>query len=1168
MPKFSIVLSILTLLVQSLAAQDFRATITGFITDQTGAAIPGAKVKAIQNSTNESKEVETNQDGYYTLPFLQPSTFTIEVTAQGFQKVRRENVTLLVAEKLELPFKMQVGQMTQEVTVTAESIELLQTADASGGLNFDSLMTSEFALNGRQVYMLMDLTPGVLFGQEDFGTTGYSGTRGWDVNDNFTMNGGVKGTNMFSLNGAPISQTGMFQLAPNVDAIQEFKVSTNNYDAAQGRTGGGSVNTMIKSGSNAWHGTLFNFMRNNILDANFTQNNAVGAPRGKHITNQFGGTLGGRIRKDKDFIFVSFEGFQERLPFPSVADVPPVDMRDGQNFAKYGVNIYDPLTAHTCVRGVDIATCDASGTIRDAFPGMKIPASRISPIGAKILTFYPTPNLPGVADNFVNAANVGKYHYEQPMARWDRVVDSNNRVYTLFTFQTGSEYRNQGVPGAGAYGNIWTWRKNVNGIATWTRVLSPRSIFDLRASFGRFWQFFPNVDQVTGVTTKDLGMDQMIHAPTSTSQNPPRFSLYSFTDLFGNGANMQTFRVENQWNVAPTITITSGTKTLKMGLDLVYNGRANADIGLANGYLNFNRWGSQRWSKRGSLNASDGSGVADALLGIPGAGQVDWNDTYYRTWPYAAIFVQNDWKIRRNITLNLGLRWDVQFPAVERFDRANTGFDYNAVNPLSDQILAKWRQYKTAYDATNPRFPYPDPPKAIYGGKTFVDPGGSRRIYDFDWTNIQPRVGLAWALNRGTVLRTGFGMYHRVATQTGQTDGFSLTTNYTRSLDSDVLPSAGLTGKYSLQNPFPDGIQAPTGRENGLLTNIGNEITYGSRRRPIPRTYQYSFGLQRRMPLQILLDASYVGSITVHEAILINTDYWPYEFNQAAFVTNTIGSTAVNNPFYGIVPLNRTRGSSATIARQELFRQYPLFANIRNEINPWGRYRYDSLQLKVDKRFTGDRNIIGGLTMVFSYTFSKMFQETNYLNTWNYDHEKPVKELVAYDKPQNIAYSGIWDLPFGRGRHFLSSTNTVVGGITGGWRVNWVFRYISGAPIAGINAINSCGVLLVDDQTKDRWWNNDKTCWKANPSFTIRTVEDRYAWLREMENITANLAAAKTFKLTERWGFQLRGEAFNLANRPINRPAPTSITDARFGMLSIEQRNFPRTIQVSAKLQF
>jgi len=230
MPFFmrtTLTFGVLVLTLAPLGAQDFRATITGHVTDQTGAAVPDAQVRAVRRDTNQTVETRTNREGYYTLAYLQPSTYDVEVIATGFHKLRRENVTLMVAEKLDLPLTLALGAVSQEITVTADVAEVVQTADASGGLNFDAVMTSEYPLNGRQVYMLMDLSPGVLFTQEEFGKTGHSGTRGWDVNGNYVMNGGVVGTNSFSLNRAPISLTGSWQLAPNADAIQEFKVMTN-----------------------------------------------------------------------------------------------------------------------------------------------------------------------------------------------------------------------------------------------------------------------------------------------------------------------------------------------------------------------------------------------------------------------------------------------------------------------------------------------------------------------------------------------------------------------------------------------------------------------------------------------------------------------------------------------------------------------------------------------------------------------------------------------------------------------------------------------------------------------------------------------------------------------------------------------------------------------------
>jgi hypothetical protein len=204
---------------------------------------------------------------------------------------------------------------------------------------------------------------------------------------------------------------------------------------------------------------------------------------------------------------------------------------------------------------------------------------------------------------------------------------------------------------------------------------------------------------------------------------------------------------------------------------------------------------------------------------------------------------------------------------------------------------------------------------------------------------------------------------------------------------------------------------------------------------------------------------------------------------------------------------------------------------------------------------------------VFSYTFSKNFQDANILNNWNLS-EGPVHELVSYDKPQNLSFSGVWDLPFGKGRHFFAGANRAVDGAIGGWTVNWIYRYNSGNPVAGVDAVNTCGNFLTDQQTLDHWFNNNKSCYKGRASYTFRTAPDRYPWLRQMDNMTVNLAAAKTFRVTERYRFNLRAEAFNLLNHPLYGAPDTTYTDARFGMLPIGQQNFPRLIQVSGKISF
>jgi Carboxypeptidase regulatory-like domain len=1155
------------LLAMSLYGQDFRATITGYVTDGSGSALAGAQVRAIQSDTGQATEATTNREGFYTLPYLAPSRYEVEVTAKGFKKFRRESVTLLVAQRLDLDFKLEVGGINSEITVT-EEVEALQTADASGGLNFDSTMVSEYPLNGRQIYMLLDNTPGVLFTQEQFGSSGFSGTRGWDANGSYVMNGGVQGTNSFSLNGAPVSLTGSWQVAPNADAVQEFKVMVNTYDAGIGRTGGGSVNTTIKSGSNRTTGTLFNYMRNSILDANYTQNNQVGAPRGKHITNQFGGTLGTKLRRNREFIFLSFEGFREVVPFPVVASVPPMDLRDGQHFTEYKMTIYDPATGHPCVSRVDVSGTCSSSFIRNPLPGNVIPANRMSAIGQKILAYYPAPNIAGLTSNFVYSNSTGRYRYDQPMVRWDRNLGDKDKVNAMVTFQHGQEYRNQtGIPGPAASGNINTQRTNVNFIASWTRILTPSAMLDVRASFGRFTAYFPDANSANVVTAKDLGMTGAIHAPTSTGDFPPRILIDQFANLFGNSSNLYTWATDNQWNIVPTVTMTRGNRTIKFGVDLVYAMRGSGNIGQSNGQLSFTRYGTQQYPLTTGASTV-GSGIADVLLGIPGSGFVDWNDTYYRTWPYYGFFVQEDWKVRRNLTLNLGLRYDVQVPFVERWNRVNTGFDEKAVNPLSDQVLAVWTANKAAYDAKNPTFAYPAPPAALYGGKTFVQASGPRRTYATDWQDVQPRIGIAWAFARSTVLRTGFGIFHRTATQNNLTDGFSQQTAYQRSLDGDQTPSAGLTGPYSLVSPFPSGLVSPSGSNLGLMTNAGNGVSYDGRQRPIPRTFQYSFGLQRLMPWSVKLDASYVGSITNHDSMTYNEGYLPMSVFLRGQATNSILDGTVPNPFYGILPANTTFGASPNIAARELYRFFPLFNGVTNNTNPWARVRYDALQLSASKRFSGNRSMGGALTMIFGYTFSKNMQSSNILNNWNLG-EGPVHELVSYDKPQSISYTGVWDLPFGKGRHFLTATNKHLDRAIGGWTINWIYRYTSGIPVAGIDAVNYCSEkFLVANQTPDRWFYNDPACYKSRANYTLRAVPDRYDWLRQMDNTSVNLAGAKTFTITERWRFSLRAEAFNLFNHPLYGAPDTTRTDARFGMLPVGQQNFPRLIQVSGKVLF
>lgn len=475
---------------------------------------------------------------------------------------------------------------------------------------------------------------------------------------------------------------------------------------------------------------------------------------------------------------------------------------------------------------------------------------------------------------------------------------------------------------------------------------------------------------------------------------------------------------------------------------------------------------------------------------------------------------------------------------------------------------------KTQYDASHSD-KYPDPPNAIIGGLMFPGKGGQpRRLYDTDWSNIQPRLGFAWSVQPKTVVRGGFGIYYRSPAQDDTTVGFNQQTPYIRSLDG-ILPSAkGVTGAYSLEQPFPNSIIPLAGSSLGLLTNIGNgSIGYDARNLINPRTYQYSFTLERELPWGIVGEASYVGSQTVHDAFGLQQDNVSYSNFLLGQKDPNYLNRSLPNPFFGILPENSSSGSGQNISAYELLRPLPEFRGVKNNVFPWSKYRYDALQVKIEKRVLGGKNT-GVMTWVLAYTFQKSFEANHLLNDWNLN-ERPIHELDNQDKPQNIAFSGVWDLPFGKGRKLMNVDNTVVSALSGGWRFDWVLTYYSGYPVGWPDLVNNCGLWnAAGGQTPDHWFNNDKSCYQTRPPYTLRVVPDRFPNIRNPAVPQLNIALEKIIKLGERYSFLLRGESFNITNTPLLQGPSTDFNSTQFGKLPLTQNNFPRLVQLAAKFIF
>jgi len=1196
-----------------LGAQDFRGVISGQVTDPSGAAIADATVKTTHVDTGEVREVRTTAEGSYTIPYLNPGVYDIEVSAPGFRTLKRERIVLRVADKLNLSLKLQLGSVTESITVAAQQ-EVLETGSADRGLVFDPIKTQEYPLNGRQTYMLMSLTPGVLFTQEQFGPSGFSGTRGWDVNNSYKINGARTGQNLFLLNGAPISdRSGTWQLAPNVEAVQEFKVMTNTYDAQYGRFGGGVVNTTLRSGTSDWHGDVFEYFRNRIFDANYFQNNTVGAPLQAHNQHQWGGVAGGPIRKEKDFAFGSFEGWREIIGFSSTVGVPPKPLRavdptllggrGGINFGALGYHIYDPMTTHPC--GGAGESCTTAQFWRNEFPGDILPADRINPIGLKILSYFPQPNVPvdciqgpctGLNNNFVASTNVGRYKYNQPMVRWDHIFSERDKFYAVATFQHGSEYRDQSGFGPPAgNGDVGSQRTDQNYILAWTHTVSPTAVLDVRGSYGRFTSDFPRYTDFN-LTADKLGITQVFHAATFPKNTVPRINVTGYRDLFACCGTVEDWNTYNQWNFSPSLTMTHGKHTSHYGLEYNYVASGSTNYGYSNGSFDF----SQFWTQRNSGNnsgQSDGAGLATLLLGTPTGGNVDWRESAYRTRPYFGFYVQDDWRIAPKITLNLGLRYEVQVPWLERFNRSNRGFDWTSKNPYSDAVLAKWAQLAAQWTAcgngtgscaisvageppmtysaaTAASYPYPVPPAMLVGGFVFPGVGGQpRRLYDTDWTNIAPRVGIAWRVLSRTVVRAGAGIYYQSPTQDDTRSGFTQSTNYVRARDNGLPNACGNDpskpllcemGPFSLTTPFPLGVEPAPGASLGLATDVGNGISYDPAHFRIPRTYQYSLGFQHELPHAILAEASYAGNYQLHVNTTFNSGRWSFPDNERAFNDAAWGNTPMPNPFFGIIP-QRGVGNNVTIVRRDLLRPDAIFPDITNNLVQDGRYRSDALQVKIEQRVLGGQTS-GILTWGVSYTLAKAFEANHRLNNWN-AAESLIHEMDNTDKTHTFAFHGVYDLPFGKNRWLLK--DAVSTAIIGNWRLDWILTYGSGYPVSYPDLVNSCGTWYAAVQDEDHWFNNNKSCYRTRKAnYERRLVPDRFPDLRNPAKPQLNMALEKTIHFSERYRFQFRGEAFNVTNTPI-RPGPdTDFTHSTFGQLPKTQNNWPRILQVAGKIYF
>ena len=1206
--------------------QDFRATINGRIADPTGASIPNATITVKNIATNETVTVTSNGDGNYNVPFIRPGVYAINVEAAGFKKYSRDKQEIQVSQTATINVALEVGGASETITVTADAA-LLDESKADRGNVIENRRITELPLNARNPFMLATLTPGITFN----GPAIYQRPFDNGAIADWSVNGGQNRNNEFLLDGAPnnsIQGGNNLAYVPPVDAVGEFKIITNSFDAQYGRTSGGIVNVQIKSGTNTYHGSLYEFYRRNWLDANSVLANTAGRPKGKtldpntgkfvaaeHFLDQYGGVLDGPVRlpksifrklgydgRDKTFFLFNYEGYREGTPNPAVRTVPTEAFLKG-DFSNYKtaagalITVYDPATGRN----------DANGNwIRDPFPNNIIPTNRITPISAKVLTFFPKPNAvtPGGdpwRNNFADIPNIANDKFKNWIFKIDQNIGDKDKVFFRYGYNNRAEIRwtNGITTGPAQDGQLPLNRINYAGVTDWVHTFNSRVIMNIRTSANRYIE--------AGRFEEGLGYDatQLGFSSAQVAQLPVKlFPRFNFSDFISYGRGSFTREPTNVWSLQPNMSMVLGAHTVRFGLDLRHTQYARLVSGNAGMQINFDRTFTQKDFAR--ADTLSGSSIASFLLGAAASGNVDANTFPIYMFKYYAPWVQDDWKVSRKLTLNLGLRWDLNGPPVERYNRANYGFNPSATNPATARI-DKTRLLNGA--------------TSILGGLGFVGVGNdSATPFKYDKNNIQIRLGAAFSLNDKTVIRGGFGTYYLNPTGSPgfPLNGFSITTPLVGSLDGNR------SSIYALSNPFPT-VLRPAGAARGLETFLGNGFSYSNPNFIVPHVNNFSFGVQRQLPFRSVLEVSYVGSRTTDGQSQYNgiNEVSP-SFRDKCDPTKggdpAFCNALLPNPFQGVAGFEGTGYfTAATLSRYNLNRPFPQFGNIveleRNEGKVW----YNSLQVLLNKRFSK------GLTMSGTYTLSKSVEEATQLpgqqdNTASYiDDVAKIKNrsLSFADRPHRLTISGVYDFPFGKGKKFLANANRAVDLALGGWTLAGAYIFNSGRPwqlpgnvdyigkqddarldnrlrvlngtefIQGVKPCvaqavkNSSGAYVRDASGNLTYalvgYSTAYGCTTPNfiirEPFTTRSTAVRDPRIRRPSFQQFDLNLAKTFRITERTRFQFRAEAYNIFNTPQydERTYNTDPNSTEFGSINRAtngQSNFPRFWQLGFKFLF
>ena len=1175
--SFRIALSLILLLAilgSPAAAQLGTATISGIVTDSSGAVIVGATIGAVNNGTNFRRQTISNEQGQYNLPGLTPGSYNVSVQLKGFRRAELDNITLQVDQNVRVNVALEVGQVTETVAITAEA-PLIESQSATLGAVVDTQKILALPLNGRNFAQLALLVPGVTTGTEGGGAGA----------DGFSANGLRADQNAFQIDGTSNSDplANRISVRPSIDALQEFKIQTNNYSAEFGKGAGAQVNIVTKSGTKNFHGTLWEFLRNDNFQArNFFDINARSFPCNpsdlnitgrkacapQYNQNQFGGNLGGPITS-RTFFFANLEGFRQRRGGATVTQVPTIAQRSGDfsstlQTAIAGTDalgrpvrrgqLFDPRTSRQVT--------DSAGRlrfVREPYPNNQIPRNHFDPVAARIVAnseFLPLPNAPGQANangdilqNFLDSRS-SKTDNEQYSGRIDHQFNERNTIYGRFTFQDARDYSPRTFRGFGAEDNL----RNVNTTISYTKVFTPKVIGEFRFGHQGWFQGSGSEDGLAG---KDwlgiLQMPGMDFVRQNGILGSPGIDIAGFASM-GNGAGPFNYR-NYTYQPIGIISFSKGNHFMKVGGELRHVNMNSvgplAGDGGTRGTFNYANvaWtGVEGVPNTGHSIAAFLQGLATQKTRLVGDFRLNYA---LREW---GVFFQDDWKASRNLTINIGVRYMYYTPP------------YDARNAIST-----WAQPQQcpSYNVCGPNYlnlPANSPYQAAYKLAGVDVP---RSIAPTDKKNIGPRLGFAWQPfgSVKTVIRGGYGIFYD--TPPVSVNGDTLI-NYPQVIEDQENVSLGQNGL-----PVPNAIIGFRISRPGIGTGGPGSVAQFA---PGPNNFNPDFhnayiqswnvSIQRQLPGQMVVEVAYAGTkgTRLNRQIALNLaePLGPFaaipDLTNNPNIRNDIGDS--RNQMRRLVPVTIEKGVIIPLAN--------VF-----ETQSTAFSTYHGGTLRVEKRFNQ------GLTFLTTYSYSKAISDNpgfrgggqglSAAGAQDVLNRTAEKGLADLDHRQRFTAATVYELPFGK------NSRAALKQIIGGWALDSIVQLQSGLPMTpqhtgDIGSMGTNQALRPDlvcnpnlpsgRQTVEKFFNTECLALQT----PMRYGTSGRSTITGPGRSGIDISLRKGFKFGEKVNMQFRTEFFNALNRTNFNAPNKQLGNANFGRVTSARD--PRIIQFGLKLAF